>query len=199
MYPQPRRDVGDTGMSGAFSRCSHACRGHPALLERERAVVCVSLTLVTGSDSPRAGDWHRVPLQEWSGQCWDLHGASPRGQGCIASISLAVGGTSHPLMLTEPTWAGRRTRFCSRGPRSVHPRGPQGGILELAALCLGWQQEPLQLPESLAERSQSPCSPPAPMLDVTGSWDSAERDIFAFPSKGMLLCYAASLRPPSKG
>lgn len=91
MHPQPRRDVGGTGMSGASSHCSHACRGHPALLEREPAVVCVSLTLVTGSDSP----------QEWSRQCWDLHGASPHGQGCVASISMAMGGRSHPFMLAE--------------------------------------------------------------------------------------------------
>lgn len=35
----------------------------------------------------------------------------PRGQGCVASISLATGGTSPPLCWPEPNRADRRTSF----------------------------------------------------------------------------------------
>lgn len=77
------------------------------------------------------------------------------------------------------------------GPVGLHACGPQGGIPKLAALCLGWQQEPLQLPEWLAERSWSPCSPPAPTLDVTGSWDSAER-IFLLSLQKECSCRSCS-------
>lgn len=56
--------------------------------------VCVSLTLVTGSDISGAGGW----LREGPSTDGTIPAEGHGEQGCVARISLAMNGTSHPLM-----------------------------------------------------------------------------------------------------
>lgn len=56
MHPQPRRDAGGTAMSVLPAAAPMRAEDkHPALLGREWGFLCVSVTLVTGSDITRAG------------------------------------------------------------------------------------------------------------------------------------------------
>lgn len=129
---------------------------------------------------------------------------SPHGQGCVASISLATGGTSPPLCWPEPNRADRRTRFRWRGPRGS-PSLWSPGRHSQAGCSVPWLAAGASAAgTTTAERSRSPCHAPAAMRDVTGSRGSAERDIFALPSKRMqlqilILIRCAGPRPPAKG
>lgn len=128
-----------------------ACRGHPALLERDWVFVCVSLTLAAGSDIQRAGDWHRVPRRKGpvsAGTC--VEPAQPTWAR-MCGEHLPGHGWHKP-----PPYAGPSLIELTEGQGfagevlgGLHPCGPREGIPKLAALCLGWQQEPLQLAQRL--------------------------------------------------